>query len=437
NIAANKHYTYTFTFNSVGEIGSDSRIEAMTIEVDYRDREDSNCYIINPSMVGSRTYYLPVQNRIDTFWTDYANEASKILSASSDNWTVEVLWYDCDNNPIVTDIADLSSSKLCIQPIYSDSDELDDKQQSVKVTLGEKFSNYGNVVFAVKSNNNEILWSWHLWITDYNPDSRDWTPAENQYRYATTGGEIHRYQDDDSNDYPLWKGGKYANAFIMDRNLGARGTAYNSKKADWLFYQYGRKDPFPGSAKFLDGSSYLPYNNDVVGPVSFATSVQDPTVFYTGESLNTYYNWCSEAQETSYEWNDVAAALGGDVKSIFDPSPLGWRVPTDGIWRNFDDEGSTYSDSNTIIKWNDTDEYGGYYYIDDELVAYYPANGYLSTTSAGSGGYGAAGGAYMWNRSLFSPTNAYRMQWLYSACYAYSNRCRIQGQQIRCVKDVQ
>ncbi|MFR9589154.1 MAG: hypothetical protein SNF86_07080, partial [Rikenellaceae bacterium] len=39
-------------------------------------------------------------------------------------------------------------------------------------------------------------------------------------------------------------------------------------------------------------------------------------------------NWCSEAQATTYLWNDIQAALASGKKSIFDPSPAGWKLPT-------------------------------------------------------------------------------------------------------------
>ncbi len=427
NIEANKHYTYTFTFNSVGQIGSDSRIETMTAEVDYRERESSNCYIINPSMVDSRTYYLPVEDRINTFWTDYANDANKVLSAFGDNWVVEVLWYDCDSNPVGSSESELTSSQLYIKPIYSSTDN--EYQQSVKVTLGERFDNYGNVVFAVKSSENgEILWSWHLWITDYNPDSREWNPKEGQYTYATTGGQIHRYKDDETHKY--WDvGGIYEYSFIMDRNIGARGTDYETSTAGCLYYQYGRKDPFPTTyaTSVIDGGiTYSVLNNRYVyNPIYFATAVQNPmrhSVTASGVS------WCSEvpAEVTSIDWYDKYAPLEGSVKSIFDPSPLGWRVPSIYVWSNFDDDGSATA-SSSIVEWN-SDLMGFYYNINENPVAFYPAIGAFS-------GVYSSGTVYSNSCQGYS-TYSSRL-YLSPEKLDFSNNTSSSGFPVRPVKDVQ
>ncbi|MFR9600595.1 MAG: hypothetical protein SNH01_08015, partial [Rikenellaceae bacterium] len=413
NIVANKHYTYTFTFNSVGEIGSDSRIEAMTTEVDYRDREDSNCYIINPSMVGSRTYYLPVQNRIYDFWADYGSDASKSIANSTD-WTVEVLWYDCDSDPIATDIANLSSSKLCIQPINSDSNELDDKQQSVKVTLGEKFDNYGNVVFAVKSKDGEILWSWHLWITDYNPDSRDWTPTAGQYTYATSGGEIHRYKDSSTSTTKYWDvGGIYENSFIMDRNLGARDASYpSSYGAGVIYYQFGRKDPFPGNASSINVTT-----TETSSGESFATAVQNPTIYYC--YTNSLYDWCSEvaSDSTTCLWNDENASSTTD-KSIFDPSPLGWKLPITGTWSDFSTSTFTYDVFDGLT-------YNGY--------AYYPASG-IRGSASGTLSYAGTYG-YYWSASPYSGTQGHTLYLSSSNVNATNTSYRAAGFPVRPVRE--
>ncbi|MFR9563889.1 MAG: hypothetical protein SNG55_07055, partial [Rikenellaceae bacterium] len=56
-------------------------------------------------------------------------------------------------------------------------------------------------------------------------------------------------------------------------------------------------------------------------------AVLNPMLFYERTS-STYNNWCSEAQATTYLWNDTQAALASGKKSIFDPSPAGWKLPT-------------------------------------------------------------------------------------------------------------
>ncbi|MFR9596906.1 MAG: hypothetical protein SNH79_04920 [Rikenellaceae bacterium] len=104
-----------------------------------------------------------------------------------------------------------------------------------------------------------------------------------------------------------------------------------------------RKDPFPAatatsgttSAAWLGtGSSTWditdsPYKTAYAsGGNTTAMAVNNPMAFYYRTSSAYGNNWCSEAQATTYLWNDIQAALASGKKSIFDPSPAGWKLPT-------------------------------------------------------------------------------------------------------------
>ncbi|MFR9589104.1 MAG: hypothetical protein SNF86_06830, partial [Rikenellaceae bacterium] len=68
------------------------------------------------------------------------------------------------------------------------------------------------------------------------------------------------------------------------------------------------------------------YASAASGTKTTADGVNNPMLFYEGST--TYRNWCSEAQDLTYLWNDIQAALASGKKSIFDPSPAGWKLPT-------------------------------------------------------------------------------------------------------------
>ena len=87
----------------------------------------------------------------------------------------------------------------------------------------------GNAVIAAyAADGTTILWSWHIWVTDADLDSKVETYT------------IHS----DYNDY-----NKLVNPVMMDRNLGALSDGYwavnKNNKAQGMRYQWGRKDPFP------------------------------------------------------------------------------------------------------------------------------------------------------------------------------------------------
>ena len=71
----------------------------------------------------------------------------------------------------------------------------------------------GNAVVAAKDASGNILWSWHIWLTDQ--------------------PEAHVYRNNAGT--------------MMDRNLGATSATPGEVGALGLLYQWGRKDPFLGS----------------------------------------------------------------------------------------------------------------------------------------------------------------------------------------------
>lgn len=73
----------------------------------------------------------------------------------------------------------------------------------------------GNAVVAALKDG-VIVWSWHLWVCDYDPDA----------------------------DPFVWKSAAGNTFTFMDRNLGALSSEKYSDKALGYMYQYGRKDPF-------------------------------------------------------------------------------------------------------------------------------------------------------------------------------------------------
>lgn len=113
-----------------------------------------------------------------------------------------------------------------------------------------------------------LIWSWHVWAADYDPEAE--------------GGAV------DFNGYSM-----------MTRNLGAlaadNSSVENILASYGLYYQWGRKDPFigPSSYNAANGASASMYNGGgsrvylrtaassaETGTVAYA--VQHPLTFITG-----------------------------------------------------------------------------------------------------------------------------------------------------------
>ncbi|MFR9606278.1 MAG: hypothetical protein SNI42_04670 [Rikenellaceae bacterium] len=284
--------------------------------------------------MGSGAITFDIVERINEYWgSSYegygGNSANKITDSS---WTCDILWND---------IAEGVGNKIKVAQTDANS---------VTFTTAGLGDLRGNAVVAVRNSSGTILWTWHIWITDYNPDAiaaanSTVTTATNS-KYTATGveGELHRYSS------TMWTSGVLVGKFIMDRNIGARDTDYawssNGGKGS-LYYQFGRKDPFPagsstdGTASGTTSAAWLgtgsstwditdsPYKTAYAsGGNTTAMAVNNPMAFYYRTSSAYGNNWCSEAQATTYLWNDIQAALASGKKSIFDPSPAGWKLPT-------------------------------------------------------------------------------------------------------------
>jgi len=152
----------------------------------------------------------------------------------------------------------------------------------------------GNAVIAAKDAGGNILWSWHIWV-----------PAT---------------------EVAILDGTALCGAKIMDRNLGALVATAATGDADplsiGLFYQWGRKDPFPGMCTFS--------GNTGAGVAGEAWTAH-------GELVTTEY---SVAHPTEYAhikevdpgvWNvDDPKDLWNtedNKKTVYDPCPPGYRVP--------------------------------------------------------------------------------------------------------------
>lgn len=181
----------------------------------------------------------------------------------------------------------------------------------------------------------------------------------------------------------------------MDRDLGARNSkSYVGYGKGSLYYQFGRKDPFVGShGKFQDGYGVgtEPKKVGTSTGVLFSDVIKNPTTFYfindNGVGSNGW-NWSNESDGTTYLWNDEnvpSSGIGTEQKSIFDPSPLGWRLPINGTFNNFDDN-------------VDAGNYPYFPWISNSRtykdLAYFPASGFRGNNNGSLSGGGLYG--YNW-----------------------------------------
>ena len=164
---------------------------------------------------------------------------------------------------------------------------------------------YGNATIYLKDPQGNILWSWHIWIVDYNPDS----------------------------DYDTVNWGNAGAKKFMKMNLGAlNNTMYDSRSLG-MMYQWGRKDPYMGAAAYDSNSQslyelYSDYQEYGSVEASASTSTLSHALRHPGlaimDEASGDGDWLAEHEN----------ALWGEEKTIFDPCPLGWKVPSRPIYNN-------------------------------------------------------------------------------------------------------
>ena len=131
----------------------------------------------------------------------------------------------------------------------------------------------GNAVIAVYDGSGRILWSWHIWVTDADLEGKavKYTIHEKYAQYS-----------------------EYADPVMMDRNLGALTDQLTNMSGDngsyGLFYQWGRKDPFPGS----DDSGYT--STTYRSTYDAEGNLLDPLPATGGTSPSTANEWDAHEQ---------------------------------------------------------------------------------------------------------------------------------------------
>ncbi len=459
NFEIEENYSYNLTIEIKSYSASDdSRIDKVKKNV----LKPSNCYIINPASKGytSSIYAIPM-TQLYRYWNEFATEKITDFSALGE-LEAEVIWQDQTSRAI----SFCNAEALEISDIGKVTVD-EDAEGHGYLYFRTKGDVFGNVLVGVRQKktpenpNPPYLWSWHLWITDYNPDEqvgKDWVTG--QYIYDVTGGKVHRYIDRGATE--LWQGiGVYAqqNIYIMDRNLGAYTTDTNAAYAKLigLDYQYGRKDPFPKNATQLYGiggigtdASFEPTPGSVIVHIneraaSTDDAVKSPYTFYFYRYLNSNgsswiqsHDWLNPNPYVSgynRPWNNPKATNYNDYKKgIFDPCPPGWTLPQSNTWQNFYLIKNASNQNANWYSWG-----SNYFYIatnpgkEGDPRAYYPKGGGRN----GLNNLDENVSCYMWsvNPSVTTATVMFHRNQNNGFSITSDGRYRQFGFQVRCIQE--
>ena len=255
--------------------------------------------------------------------------------------TAQVTWAD------EKDLVMLSGT-----PIYRDASG----NAFVKFEVKKENIKSGNAVISVKKGST-TLWSWHLWFAPKN--------ALDKITVANKQGNKYDFTNEALGWKPTaWKGTPYSTPRTVkvkvEQIQGNNGVkqyavititqnpATTSRTGYTTLYQWGRKDAFPGkSGQPAQGTITWNAGSNMY----MQTIIQNPQNYYTAGynkdgSLNaeaffakyyTFYNLWSMNQKDKVTMNQANSQTV--VKTIYDPSPVGFSVPANDAFTGFTENG--------------------------------------------------------------------------------------------------
>ena len=249
----------------------------------------------------------------------------------------------------------------------------------------------GDALLVVKDSGGNIMWSWLIWCTS-----------------DSLGPETFKNHTDV--EYPL-----------MTENLGAIWNAARTNQYNPHF-QWGRKDPMApvnGSGSQctlydINGNTYTGFgvrgtDCDQLSTKTVAEAIKNPNLFFTRYD-DTSHNWNTLTRFNNF-WNAALNADGANddqataIKTIYDPCPVGYMMPSARAFTGFTSTGDNTTDSTQFnvvgsfsqgwkFKRNSADAQGNFF----------PASGYRATASGALAYMGSYG--YCWSYGSYSQTYA-------------------------------
>jgi hypothetical protein len=261
-------------------------------------RSTANCYVVKEA--GWYKFPLVYGNAIKNGKVNTAAFTNN-GGANSSNFMDGSSMYI--RSPYITNLLDLKIENTDIDGVIENlelSGEGDFRYVNFKINSIP--SDGGNIIIGYGAS--YTLWSWHIWIWPH-----DLSPVE--ITNAT--------------------GVKYN---IMPVNLASKYDANGVHIKNW-FYQWGRPTPMLLPSAWNSATDHTPGSITKASKLSdLYMALQNPTTFYYN-SDSYPYNWFGF--KLYYNLWDAAcigegASDNDTVKTVYDPCPVGWKVPNGNVF---------------------------------------------------------------------------------------------------------
>lgn len=418
----------------------------------------ANCYVVN----AAGTYKLPLV---------YGN-AIVNGQQNSGAYDKDTKFVDYKGNHITSPYISSSGTPDDATLVWSDGFymfkdvKLSADKQYLIFTIDPDYIQQANAVVAVRDAGDNIMWSWHIWVTEHKiNETIDFQAYENKSTiYSIMPCNLG------------WVDGKmvFYNprelkfVFTQDKTekqqnmvLTQAGAKLDYRDIGSTYYQWGRKDPIVAlkNRNETGVEDYRPmetpeekYQYKVVpGGVSMATAIQNPNIYYVQPNSESNY-WLSSSSFTVKLWDGDTRDYGelneiASTKTVYDPSPRGFKVPFPRVFAGFVNGGTASTSGGTLNGYIDSKErfkYHVYYTMPNgtrgETV--FTATGQRSSDKnfgTGAGSLWALDRVYYWTCNPASFGISYSLVIcndsevsLYS--YAFLGR-QVMARPVRCMKE--
>ena len=273
----------------------------------------------------------------------------------------------------------------------------------------------GNAVIAIKDASNNVLWSWHIWVTDENIDNVIEVTNYQNVKYNIMPVNLG-WCDDDVTTY-------------AERSCKVRFTAGDASKEVTIrqvsasitirgnhpYYQWGRKDPLrPSNGLANTNKTWYDKNgtssqsnpateNFSAGVTCIMNYILKPDVMQNQVSGDNAYANLWSVDNTVYTANDNPV-----VKTVYDPSPVGFKLPPGNVFTGFTTTGGSISTSSEINgTWSSSSLKGWNFYTDSSKskTIFFPASGYRYRSNGMVSNVSSDG--FYWSAVPSSPTKGH------------------------------
>ncbi len=249
--------------------------------------------------------------------------------------------------------------------------EGDSYEDLIHTKIYVKAATAGNALIGGYSSSGQILWSWHIWITNTHPDDVSNAITYRSYLWDENG---------------IYSNTRVTGLPVMNCNLGALSTDVGSDftQTYGTLYQWGRKDPFPPVKTSSKKEGIYNYDNDTGNVYVYDNSnklidLKNNTGAHNATEGNDVFNTVltDDSKITQTQAGGLEYSIQHPTTFIASAVALIYDVPSETYTYN---NLSNYRNQGDWLPGGDDDLWGGND-VDNSTKKYQPYNNLNSSDS--------------------------------------------------------